>query len=63
MNAIKHSIKSGRTVVGTAGAPNIDVSILADADYDFLLFALRADQAARIGTAWDNVLEKFSVCR
>jgi 4-hydroxy-2-oxoheptanedioate aldolase len=38
MNAIKDSIKAGRTVVGTAGAPNVDVSILADAGYDFLLF-------------------------
>ena len=38
MNAIKDLIKSGRTVVGTAGAPNVDVSILADAGYDFLLF-------------------------
>src|SRR3984885_4187742 len=38
MNAIKDSIKSGRTVVGTAGAPNVDVSILADAGYEFLLF-------------------------
>ena len=38
MNAIKGSIKSGRTVVGTAGTPNVDVSILADAGYDFLLF-------------------------
>jgi 2-keto-3-deoxy-L-rhamnonate aldolase RhmA len=38
MNAIKDSVKSGRTVVGTAGAPNVDVSILADAGYDFLLF-------------------------
>src|ERR1700743_2216716 len=38
MNAIKDSINSGSTVVGTAGAPNIDVSILADAGYDFLLF-------------------------
>src|ERR1700761_819538 len=38
MNAIKDSIKSGKTVVGTAGAPNVDVSILADAGYDFLLF-------------------------
>jgi 2-keto-3-deoxy-L-rhamnonate aldolase RhmA len=38
MNAIKESIKSGRTVVGTAGSPNVDVSILADAGYDFLLF-------------------------
>ena len=38
MNAIKDAIKSGRTVVGTSGAPNVDVSILADAGYDFLLF-------------------------
>src|SRR5262245_8101646 len=38
MNAIKASIKSGRTVVGTTGAPNVDVSILADAGYDFVLF-------------------------
>jgi 4-hydroxy-2-oxoheptanedioate aldolase len=38
MNAIKDSIKAGRTVVGTAGAPNVDVSLLADAGFDFLLF-------------------------
>src|SRR6201994_2988928 len=38
MNAIKDSIKLGRTVVGTSGAPNVDVSILAEAGYDFLLF-------------------------
>jgi len=38
MNAIKDAIKSGRTVVGTAGSPNVDVSLLADAGYDFLLF-------------------------
>ena len=38
MNAIKDGIKSGRTVVGTTGAPNVDVSILADAGYDFVLF-------------------------
>lgn len=38
MNAIKNAIKSGRTVVGTAGAPNVDVSVLAEAGYDFLLF-------------------------
>src|SRR6266436_3745098 len=38
MNAIKDSIKSGRTVVGTTVTPNVDVSILADAWYDFLLF-------------------------
>ena len=42
MNAIKDSIKSGRTVVGTTGAPNVDVSILADAGYDFLLFDTRS---------------------
>src|SRR6266480_6802877 len=48
MNAIKDSIKSGRTVVGTTVTPNVDVSILADAGYDFLLYpALRlGDQAA-----------------
>src|ERR1700751_1620704 len=38
MNAIKDSIKSGRTVVGTTGAPNVDVSILAGAGADVLLF-------------------------
>ena len=36
MNAIKDSIKSGRTVIGTTVTPNVDVSILADAGYDFL---------------------------
>src|SRR5262249_55001117 len=38
MNAIKDYIKSGRTVIGTTAGPNVDVSILADAGYDFLLF-------------------------
>src|SRR5436853_2194060 len=38
MNAIKDAIKSGRTVVGTTVTPNVDVSILADAGYDFLRF-------------------------
>src|SRR3954451_3578576 len=38
MNAIKDAIKSGRIVVGTTVTPNVDVSILADAGYDFLLF-------------------------
>src|SRR6202163_3252027 len=38
MNAIKDSIKSRRTVVGTAGAPTVDMSILADGGSDFLLF-------------------------
>ena len=37
MNAIKDSIKSGRTVVGTTVTPDIDVSVLANAGYDFLL--------------------------
>src|SRR4029079_16063714 len=38
MNAIKDAIKSGRTVIGTTVTPDIDVSILAAAGYDFLLF-------------------------
>src|SRR5436190_797459 len=38
MSAIKDAIKSGRTVVGTTVTPDIDVSILAGAGYDFLLF-------------------------
>ena len=33
-----NAIKSGRTVVGTAVTPDIDVSILASAGYNFLLF-------------------------
>ena len=38
MNAIKDSIKSRRTVIGTTAGPNVDVSILAAAGYDFVLF-------------------------
>src|SRR5437762_10074914 len=38
MNAIKDSIKSGRIVVGTTAGPNVDVSILAEAGYNFVLF-------------------------
>ena len=38
MNAIKDAIKSGRTVIGTTVTPDIDVSIPANAGYDFLLF-------------------------
>src|ERR1044071_7889325 len=38
MNTLKDAIKSGRTVVGTTVTPDVDVSILADAGYDFLLF-------------------------
>lgn len=38
MNAIKDAIKAGRTVVGTAGSPAVDVALLSDAGFDFLLF-------------------------
>src|ERR1700735_565443 len=38
MKANKAAIKSGRTVIGTTVTPDIDVSIPADAGYDFLLF-------------------------
>src|ERR1700752_667000 len=47
MNAIKDAIKSGRTVVGTTAGSNVDVSILADAGYDFLLFDTQH-------SAWDQ---------
>jgi len=50
MNAIKDAIKSGKTVVGTTVTPNVEVSILGDAGYDFLLFDTQhsawEDQAA-----------------
>ena len=52
MNAIKDSIKSGRTVVGTTGAPNIDVSILADTGYDFLLIG-PSDLSIELGVPLD----------
>ncbi|MFN9095012.1 MAG: HpcH/HpaI aldolase family protein, partial [Alphaproteobacteria bacterium] len=38
MNAIKQTIKSGKTAIGTTAGPNIDVSVLADAGFDFILF-------------------------
>ncbi|MDA1257493.1 MAG: aldolase/citrate lyase family protein [Chloroflexi bacterium] len=39
MNAVKDLLKSGKTVVGTAGSVHPDVSaILADSGFDFLLF-------------------------
>ena len=38
MNAFKTALKAGKTVVGTAGAPNVDNAMLADAGFDFLLF-------------------------
>ncbi len=39
MNAVKDLLKSGSTVVGTAGSPNAAVmDVLADSGFDFLLF-------------------------
>jgi len=38
MNAVKDLLKSGKTVIGTAGSPSVDVSVLADSGFDFLLF-------------------------
>ncbi len=38
MNPIKDAIKAGKTVVGTAGSPAVDVALLSDAGFDFLLF-------------------------
>jgi len=39
VNAVKDLIKSGKTIVGTAGSPHPEVSaVLADAGFDFLLF-------------------------
>ncbi|HJM53417.1 MAG TPA: aldolase/citrate lyase family protein [Dehalococcoidia bacterium] len=39
MNAVKDLLKSGKTIIGTAGSPHPEVTaVLADAGYDFLLF-------------------------
>ena len=39
MNAVKDLLKSGKTIIGTAGSVHADVSaILADSGFDFLLF-------------------------
>jgi len=38
MNAIKQTITSGTTAIGTTAGPNNDVSLLADAGFDFILF-------------------------
>lgn len=38
MNAVRDLLKSGKTVVGTAGSIHIDNTVLADAGFDFLLF-------------------------
>src|SRR5690242_10535319 len=58
MNAIKDAIKSGRTVVGTTVTPNVDVSILADAGYDFLLFDTQ--HSAKVGIITLNRPEKLN---
>jgi 2-keto-3-deoxy-L-rhamnonate aldolase RhmA len=38
MNAVKNLLKSGSTVVGTVGTPFIDIPMLADSGFDFILF-------------------------
>jgi len=38
MNAVRDLLKSGKTVVGTAGSPSGDMAMLADSGFDFLLF-------------------------
>ena len=38
MNVVKDLLKSGKTVVGTAGSPAVDTAMLSDAGFDFLLF-------------------------
>lgn len=38
MSTLKERLKAGKTVVGTAGSPIVDVSIVGDAGYDFVLF-------------------------
>lgn len=38
MNAVKDLLRSGKTVIGTAGSIHIDNTVLADAGFDFLLF-------------------------
>ncbi len=38
MNVVKDLVKSGKTVIGTAGSASGDMAMLADAGFDFLLF-------------------------
>jgi 2-keto-3-deoxy-L-rhamnonate aldolase RhmA len=38
MNAVRDLLKSGKTVIGTAGSIHGDMGLLADAGFDFLLF-------------------------
>lgn len=38
MNAAKDLLKSGKTIIGTAGSPTSDIAMLGDSGFDFLLF-------------------------
>lgn len=38
MNVVRDLLKSGKTVIGTAGAAAGDMTVLADSGFDFLLF-------------------------
>ncbi|MFN8983824.1 MAG: HpcH/HpaI aldolase family protein [Alphaproteobacteria bacterium] len=38
MNVIKNLVKSNKTAIGTTAGPNVDVAVLADAGFDFVLF-------------------------
>ncbi len=38
MNAVKASLKAGKTVIGTSGSPTSEIAVLADAGFDFILF-------------------------
>ena len=37
MNAVKDLLKSGSTVVGTSGSASVDITMLADSGFDFIL--------------------------
>jgi len=38
MNTVKDLLKSGSTVIGTVGTPFVDIPMLADSGFDFVLF-------------------------
>lgn len=38
MNVVKDLLKSGKTVVGTSGSAFVDMTMLADSGFDFILF-------------------------
>ena len=38
MSNVKQLLKSGKTAVGTSGSPNVDVTVLAESGFDFVLF-------------------------